>query len=59
MDVLEALTDDELKKEAKNENKNDTIASIIKGAKSLVNRVHGQEETYKKLELFRLKTILR
>lgn len=59
MEVLESLTDDELKKEAKNENKNDAIASVIKGAKSLVSRVPGQEETFKQLEMFRLKTILR
>ena len=31
---LENLTDDELKKEAKNESKNDTISAIVKNLKS-------------------------
>jgi len=59
MEVLEVLTDDELKKEAKNENKNDTIACIIKGAKNLVGIIPGHENTFRELDMFRLKTILR
>lgn len=58
-DVLDNLTDDELKKEAKNESKNDAISAIIKAAKSLASRVPNQEETIKNLEIFRLKMILR
>ena len=40
---LENLTDDELKKEAKNESKNDTISAIVKSLKSLASLVPGQD----------------
>lgn len=56
---LENLTDEELKKEAKNENKNDALSMIIKSLKNLASRISGQEETVKNLEIFRLKMILR
>ncbi|XP_074179594.1 ubiquitin carboxyl-terminal hydrolase 9X-like isoform X3 [Rhinolophus sinicus] len=56
---LENLTDEELKKEAKNENKNDALSMIIKSLKNLASRISGQEETIKNLETFRLKMILR
>ncbi|XP_071440611.1 ubiquitin carboxyl-terminal hydrolase 9X isoform X2 [Hetaerina americana] len=57
--ILYDLTDDELKKEAKNESKNDAISAIIKACKSLVSRVPNQQDTVKSLEIFRLKMILR
>ncbi|XP_059479532.1 probable ubiquitin carboxyl-terminal hydrolase FAF-X isoform X3 [Neocloeon triangulifer] len=53
--LLDQLTDDELKKEAKN----DAISAILKACKCLVSRVPRQEETLKDLEIFRLKMILR
>lgn len=56
---LENLTDEELKKEAKNETKNDALSMIIKSLKSLASRVPEQEETVRSLEVFRLKMILR
>ncbi|XP_059944215.1 probable ubiquitin carboxyl-terminal hydrolase FAF-X isoform X5 [Mesoplodon densirostris] len=56
---LENLTDEELKKEAKNETKNDALSMIIKSLKNLASRIPGQEETVKSLEIFRLKMILR
>ncbi len=56
---LEALTDEELKKESKTEAKNDALSGIIKALKYLVSRVPNQEETIKNLEIFRLKMILR
>lgn len=56
---LENLTDEELKKEAKNETKNDALSVIIKSLKNLASRIPGQEETVKNLEIFRLKMILR
>uniref|UniRef100_A0A8C4PQ71 USP domain-containing protein n=1 Tax=Equus asinus asinus TaxID=83772 RepID=A0A8C4PQ71_EQUAS len=56
---LENLTDEELKKEAKNETKNDALSMIIKSLKNLASRIPGQEETVKNLEIFRLKMILR
>ncbi|KAL0281150.1 UNVERIFIED_CONTAM: hypothetical protein PYX00_002224 [Menopon gallinae] len=59
LQVLESLTDEELKKEAKNESKNDAISCIIRVAKRIVSRVPGKEETSKELEIFRLKMILR
>lgn len=56
---LDNLTDEELKKEAKNETKNDALSMIIKSLKNLAARIPGQEETVKTLEIFRLKMILR
>ncbi|XP_052519968.1 probable ubiquitin carboxyl-terminal hydrolase FAF-X [Budorcas taxicolor] len=56
---LENLTDEELKKEAKNETKNDALSMIIKSLKNLASRIPDQEETVKNLEIFRLKMILR
>nr|XP_051686462.1 probable ubiquitin carboxyl-terminal hydrolase FAF-X [Oryctolagus cuniculus] len=57
--LLENLTDEELKKEAKNEVKNDALSMIIKSLKNLASRIPEQEETRKNLEIFRLKMILR
>ncbi|KAJ8679779.1 hypothetical protein QAD02_015566 [Eretmocerus hayati] len=57
--ILDNLTDAELKKEAKNESKNDAISAIIKAAKCIVSRVPYQEEMIKNLEILRLKMILR
>lgn len=56
---LEKLSDEELKKEAKNESKNDALSSIVKLLKGLAGRAPGQEDTVKALEMFRLKMILR
>ncbi|KAK4027909.1 probable ubiquitin carboxyl-terminal hydrolase FAF-X [Daphnia magna] len=56
---LDNLTDEELKKESKNEGKNDLISALVKFLKSLAQRVPGQEETLQNLEMFRLKMILR
>ena len=56
---LEYLTDEELKKEAKNETNNDALSVIIKSLKNLASRIPGQEETVKNWEIFRLKMILR
>jgi len=53
--LLDQLTDDELKKEAKN----DAISAILKACKCLVSKIPHQEETLKDLEIFRLKMILR
>lgn len=57
--LLQKLTNEELKKEAKTEVKNDAISMIIKFLKNLASRIPGQEETVKNLEIFRLKMILR
>lgn len=56
---MEKLTDEELKKEAKNESKSDIVSAIIKSAKNLASRVPNQEELIRKLEGFRLAMILR
>jgi len=53
--LLDQLTDDELKKEAKN----DAISAILKACKCLVSKIPHQEDTLKDLEIFRLKMILR
>lgn len=52
---LENLTDDELKKESKN----DALSSIIKSLKNLATRIPNQEELIKSLEHFRLRMILK
>lgn len=57
--MLDALTDEELKRESKVEAKNDTLSGIVKALKCLASRVPHQEETIKNLEIFRLKMILR
>lgn len=58
-DILDKLTDDELKREAKNESKSDIVAAIIKSSKWLALHVPQQEEMIRTLEGFRLKMILR
>ncbi|XP_008200473.2 probable ubiquitin carboxyl-terminal hydrolase FAF-X isoform X3 [Tribolium castaneum] len=57
--ILEKLTDDELKREAKNESKSDIVSAIIKSSKNLASRVPNQEELIRTLEGFRLTMILR
>ncbi|XP_057352255.1 probable ubiquitin carboxyl-terminal hydrolase FAF-X isoform X2 [Manis pentadactyla] len=56
---LENLTDEELKKEAKNKTKNDALSVIIKSLRNLASRIPGEEETVKNLDIFRLRMILR
>lgn len=56
---LENLTDEELKKESKNETKNDALSFIVKSLRNLASRIPNQEETIKSLEMFRLRMILR
>ncbi|KAM7302505.1 putative ubiquitin carboxyl-terminal hydrolase FAF-X [Ixodes scapularis] len=56
--LLERLTDDELKREAKNETKNDALSAIVKALRCLAARVPHQEDTVKALEMFRLRMIL-
>lgn len=56
---LDNLSDEDLKKESKNEGKNDLISGLVKFLKNLTMRVPGQEETLHNLEMFRLKMILR
>nr|CAI5830126.1 unnamed protein product [Callosobruchus analis] len=53
------LTDDELKREAKSEQKSDIVSAIIKASKNLASRVPDQEELIRTLEGFRLTMILR
>lgn len=54
--ILENLSDDELKKETA---KSDIISSVIKCLKALQSRSTESEEQMKTLELFRLRMILR
>ncbi|RWS27831.1 putative ubiquitin carboxyl-terminal hydrolase FAF-X-like protein [Leptotrombidium deliense] len=56
---LENLTDEELKKDSKNESKNDALSGIVKALKNLASRIPNQEEKIKNLEIFRLRMILR
>lgn len=57
--ILEDLSDEELKREAKNESKNDVISTIIRSCRHLLSKVPSQEEKMKEFEMFRLKMLLR
>lgn len=57
--MLDGLTDEELKKEAKPEGRSDSINGIVKAARCLASRLPHQENLIKELEMFRLKMILR
>lgn len=57
--ILQKITNEELKREAKTEVKSDGISMIIKSLKNLASRIPGQEETIRNLEILRLKMILR
>ncbi|XP_055619318.1 probable ubiquitin carboxyl-terminal hydrolase FAF isoform X2 [Toxorhynchites rutilus septentrionalis] len=59
LEILETLSDDELKREAKFEGKNDVISGIVKYTRALINRVPNQENLLRDLEMCRLRIILR
>ncbi|XP_059219639.1 probable ubiquitin carboxyl-terminal hydrolase FAF isoform X3 [Stomoxys calcitrans] len=59
LDLLDSFSDEELKREAKPEGRNDYINGIVKSARYLASRLAGQEELIRNLEMFRLKMILR
>lgn len=59
LELLEHLSDNELKREAKLEGKNDAINGIVKSARALINRLPNQEALHKRFEMCRLKIILR
>ncbi|XP_065223298.1 probable ubiquitin carboxyl-terminal hydrolase FAF-X isoform X3 [Planococcus citri] len=58
-EALKNLTDEELKREVKNESKNDVISTIIRSCRCLLSRVPNQEEKMREFEMFRLKMLLR
>lgn len=41
--ILESLSDDELKKEAKLESKNDCVGGIVRAARNLARRLNKQD----------------
>lgn len=59
LDLLDNLTDAELKIEAKSEGKSDLIHKIIKAARCLASRLANQGDLVRDIEIFRLKMILR
>lgn len=59
MELLEGLSDEELKREAKPEGRSDSINGIVRAIRCLASRVPNQEQLIKELEVFRLKIILR
>ncbi|XP_053689381.1 probable ubiquitin carboxyl-terminal hydrolase FAF [Sabethes cyaneus] len=59
LEILNTLSDDELKREAKFDGKNDIITGIVKYARSLIARVPNQENLQRTFEMCRLKIILR
>ncbi|KAK3589909.1 hypothetical protein CHS0354_034922 [Potamilus streckersoni] len=56
---LDGITDEQLKKESQGEVKNDVVSSIIESLKQLLYRFPNKKERIKKLEIFRLKMIMR
>lgn len=58
-EALKNLTDEELKREVKNESKNDVISTIIRSCRCLLSRVPNQEDKMREFEMFRLKMLLR
>lgn len=59
LEILDGLSDEDLKREAKPEGRSDAINGIVKAAKLLASRLTNQENLIKDLEMFRLKMILR
>lgn len=59
LELLNNLSDEELKREAKPEGRNDLINGIVKAARCLTSRLPNQDSLIKELEMFRLKMILR
>ena len=59
LEVVETLTDDDLKKEVKNESKSDSLSSIVKSLKVLYQCVPERRDMLEEIETFRLKMILR
>lgn len=57
--LMDGMSDEELKREAKPEGRSDSINGIVKAARSLASRLPNQENLIKDLEMFRLKMILR
>jgi ubiquitin carboxyl-terminal hydrolase 9/24 len=59
LEAVETLTDDDLKKEVKNESKSDSLSSIVKSLKVMYQRVPERQAMLEEIETFRLKMILR
>ncbi|KAG7304516.1 hypothetical protein JYU34_011466 [Plutella xylostella] len=58
--LLESLTDEELKREARgSENKTDTVSCLIRACKCVSSKTSQHHSLLKSLEMFRLKMILR
>ncbi|XP_072935903.1 probable ubiquitin carboxyl-terminal hydrolase FAF isoform X3 [Epargyreus clarus] len=58
--LLESLTDEELKREARgSENKTDTVSCLIRACKCISVKTPNPQDLLKSLEMFRLKMILR
>lgn len=59
LEILDSLSDDELKREAKPEGRSETINGIVRAIRCLASRIPNQEHLIKELEMFRLKIISR
>lgn len=59
IEILDGLSDDELKRDAKLEGKNDVVNGIIKNARLLIGHSPNSDSLIKELEMCRLKIILR
>jgi ubiquitin carboxyl-terminal hydrolase 9/24 len=59
LEILDNLSDEELKRDAKLEGKNDTVNGVIKSCRALMSHSPNFENLIKDLEMCRLKIILR
>jgi ubiquitin carboxyl-terminal hydrolase 9/24 len=59
IEILDGLSDDELKRDAKLEGKNDVVNGIVKNARLLISHSPNSDNLIKELEMCRLKIILR
>lgn len=59
LNLLQNLSDEELKREIKPDNKNDVVNGIVRCARVLIERIPNQEQLHRQFEMCRLKIILR
>lgn len=59
LNLMDGLSDEDLKREAKPEGRSDSINGIVKAARALASRLENQDHLIRELEMFRLKMVLR
>lgn len=59
LNLMDGMSDEDLKREAKPEGRSDSINGIVKAARALASRLENQDNLIRELEMFRLKMVLR